>query len=70
MDKISRKLGEIYSEVAGYIQVTGLELVGPPFAIYHVFDEKTGGMVIEAGFPVGKKGKSKGRIKATELNKG
>lgn len=51
---IGPKLGEIYGKISKYIHEIGIEFAGPPFAIYHCWDEENpeGVMVFEAGFPI------------------
>ncbi|MEI6767111.1 MAG: SRPBCC family protein [Bacteroidota bacterium] len=67
-ENISERMGAIYGEIMAYMSTCGLKAEGSPFAIYHTFSEKSFDM--EAGIPVNKTGKSKGRIIAGTIKKG
>ncbi|KAA9346161.1 SRPBCC family protein [Adhaeribacter soli] len=65
---LSQKLGELYSEIAAYMQKNKLDFAGQPFAIYHKYDPAA--IELEAGIPVNKPGNSAGRIQARERKAG
>jgi len=69
MQDIQQKFGELYGELMGYIMRYSFQIEGQPYAKYYSWEP--GKMVVlEAGFPVAKEYKGKGRIMATELAPG
>ncbi len=69
MPDLKQKFGELYGELMGYIMQYRLQMTGPPYAKYYNW-EPGEIVVLEAGFPVAKEYKGKGRIMATELAPG
>ena len=68
MDKIGEVMGPLFGEVYGFIQRSGQEPAGMPFARYHSMD---GGMVdLECGIPTGAPMESVDRAQAGELPAG
>lgn len=67
-ENISERMSAIYGEIMAYISSCGLQCAGAPFAIYHSWSEKS--FEMEAGIPVAKPGKSKGRIVAGQISAG
>ena len=68
MDKIGEVMGPLFGEVYGYIQQSGQEPAGMPFAIYYSMDGDT--IDLECGMPVASSMESVGNIQAGELPAG
>lgn len=64
-EMIPRRMGEIYGELMQHFGRKGIRMAGPPFALYHEFNQKTTDM--ECGFPVAGKAEGSGHIKAMAL---
>ena len=62
VDKIGDVLASIYTEISKYMEENKIECVGPPYALYTLWDEKANKFVVEAGFPVKTVVKGSGRI--------
>lgn len=65
MYHIGDKMHELYSELEAYMMEAGIEISGPPYAVYYCWDT-TAPIVLEAGFPVAEKVDGKDRIFFTE----
>jgi effector-binding domain-containing protein len=62
---IGQKMGQIFGEMMAYFGKSKVMIIGPPFAMYHSFEnEKTD---MEVGFPVAGPQKGDGRIKPCTL---
>ena len=62
---IGDKMYELYTELESYMKETGIEMTGPPYAVFYNWDS-TAPIVFETGFPVKEKVEGKGRIYFTE----
>ncbi len=63
--QIGQKIGQIFGELMAYFGKSKVMLTGPPFAVYHSFDnEKTD---MEVGFPVAEPQKGEGRVRPSML---
>lgn len=65
-DKISEVMGSVFGEVQDYMDANKIECVGPPYALYYMWDEKANKFVMEAGMPVKGKPVVTGRMKLIE----
>lgn len=68
MEKITEVMGPLFGEVHGYIQQSGQQPAGMPFAIYYSMDGNT--LDLECGMPVAARMDGAGRVKAGELPAG
>jgi len=64
-DELSKKYGEVFGKLFGYVTSKGGEFSGAPFGRYHSMTEEE--VEVEAGLPVAKVIEGKGEIKASEL---
>ena len=63
--EIGKKMGEFFGELMAFSQKKVIQMSGPPFALYHSWnDQKT---VMEVGFPAPASVKGEGRIKPISL---
>ena len=63
--EIPRRMGEIFGELMAFIQRNRVQAAGPPFALYHSWnDAKT---VMEVGFPIASPVKGDGRVQPLVL---
>lgn len=69
-DAIGEKMGEAFQALGDFIGENGIEVAGPPIAVYHDYTET--GMTLDVGFPVAAAtlGKATGTIKAGETPSG
>ena len=65
MDKIGEVMGPLFGEVYAFIQQSGQEPVGMPFARYYSMDGHT--VELECGMPVASPIEGAGRVTAGEL---
>ncbi|HEX6220229.1 MAG TPA: GyrI-like domain-containing protein [Acidimicrobiia bacterium] len=65
VDRLGRWLGEAFTQIAMYLEVSGNPPVGPPFARYHRLGERL--FHVEAGFPVARAVAGSGRIQSSSL---
>ena len=68
IDKIGEIMGPFFGEVYGYIQQSGQQPAGMPFAIYHAMDGRT--VDVECGMPVASPLAGTERIRPGELPSG
>ncbi len=68
---ISDLLKRAYGEIMVQAGIQGLEQAGAPFAVYETWDPENDRVIIRAGIPVNKEGKSEGNVKyiKTEVQK-
>jgi len=59
--QIKSKMGEMYGQLWMYMERKNIEVVGPPFAVYHDYDQESCDM--ECGFPTAGPEKGEGNIK-------
>jgi effector-binding domain-containing protein len=62
---IPQKMGQIFGELMAFFGKSGVMAAGPPFALYHAFDEEKVDM--EVGFPVVGLRSGEGRVKPCTL---
>ncbi len=67
-DKIGEVMGPLFGEVYAFIQQSGRQPAGMPFALYHSMDDNT--VELECGMPVASPVEGAGRVKAGELPAG
>ena len=60
--------GELFPEVDGYVHGHGIDHVGPPFGIFHYYDEHR--VDLEAGMPVSGPVEGEGRVQGRTLPAG
>ncbi|MDI9645002.1 MAG: GyrI-like domain-containing protein [Candidatus Verstraetearchaeota archaeon] len=67
--EIGKKIGELFIELANFLQSKGGMMTGPPFSFYHSWDDQK--VVVEVGFPtaalVEGEGEEEGRLKPIAL---
>ncbi len=63
--QIAQKMGQIFGELMAFFGKNKVMMTGPPFALYHSFDDEKTDM--EVGFPVAGPQKGEGRIKPCTL---
>jgi len=63
--EIPAKMKEFFGELWRFIKAGNVEIAGPPFALYHSWNERD--TVVEVGFPVGPGAVGEGRIQAMAL---
>jgi len=63
--QIGPKMGQIFGELMAYFGKSKVMITGPPFAMYHSFDQEETDM--EVGFPVAEPHKGAGRIRSSTL---
>ncbi len=51
-EEISNVMQEAFGVIGSFIGRTGIAPAGPPLAVYHDWDEASGSMQIDVGFPV------------------
>ncbi len=68
MEKITEVMGPLFGEVHGYVQQSGQQPAGMPFAIYYSMEGST--LDLECGMPVAAPMEGAGRVKAGELPAG
>ena len=71
-DEISGVMGEAFGAIGGFIGRAGVTPAGPPLAVYRDWDEGTGRMQIDVGFPVDEADtdKAEGKVKSGETPSG
>jgi len=62
MNNVSVLMDEFYGKVMSEIQKQGLQVAGPPFALYTDWNDETGDFVLTAGLPVATPGKKSGDV--------
>ena len=67
VEGIPEFLDRAYGAAAAHAQVSGVEIVGPPFARYEVLNGPESGFSIEAGFPVSSAVDGSGVVEASAL---
>ena len=70
VEGIPEFLGRAYGAAAAHAQVSGVEIVGPPFARYEMLNGPESGFSIEAGFPVSSAVDGSGVVEASALPDG
>jgi effector-binding domain-containing protein len=68
VENLPQEIGNAYKGIMQYLGELGIEPVGMPFVIYYNLDMQD--LDVEIGFPVPKRFKDKGAIKASDLPKG
>jgi effector-binding domain-containing protein len=63
--EIGTKMGEMYGRVMEYTITKGLRVAGPPFALYHDYDQEKTDM--ECGFPVSGSNEGAGSFRSCTL---
>jgi effector-binding domain-containing protein len=63
--EIPAKMGEFFGEIAGFAGRNGIPLLGPPFALYHSWNDRETEM--EVGFPVPPGAIGEGRVRPMAL---
>ena len=63
--EIPAKMQEFFGELWKYIMAGNIEVAGPPFALYHSWNERETSM--EVGFPVGPGASGEGRLQSMAL---
>lgn len=58
--EIGKRMGELFTELANVLQSKGGMVAGPPFALYHSWDDRK--VVVEVGFPTGVPVDGEGRL--------
>jgi effector-binding domain-containing protein len=69
-DKITEVMGRIFGDIQKYMAENKIEMAGPPYALYHQWDQKTNFFVIEAGIPVRVKVQGRNDIRLVEYQAG
>ena len=67
VEEIPEFLGRAYGAAADHAKMSGVEIVGPPFARYEMLNGPEGGFAIEAGFPVSSIVDGSGDVEASAL---
>lgn len=65
---IGQTLGQLYGELMGYVQKSGVKMTGSPLAIYYSYSLEK--FDLEAALPVDKVAKPSGRIKSRKIQAG
>jgi effector-binding domain-containing protein len=63
--QIKSKMGEMYGQIWMFIEKNKIAVAGPPYAIYHDYDQENCDM--ECGFPTGKREKGSENIKPSSV---
>jgi effector-binding domain-containing protein len=67
-DKLGQIMGQLFGEIMGAVQPTGVAQAGMPFARYH--EMKSDEVDVECGIPLSAAIETSGRVVATELSGG
>jgi effector-binding domain-containing protein len=63
--QIKSKMGEMFGQLWMYMQKEKIQVVGPPFAVYHDYDPESCDM--ECGFPTARPEKGEGNIVSSSV---
>jgi len=63
--EIKAKMGEMFGQLWMFMDKHGIQVAGPPFAVYHDYDQQTCEM--ECGFPTVKHEKGEGKISPSSV---